>query len=221
MISVIIPTYNCADYIQKSIDSLLDQDRARNVHIVVVDDGSTDHTEQIMEMYYDEIVYIKQPHANANVARNRGMEFALDTWDDRYFVFADADCYYGPTYLAELKHVLKYDHGNHPFVYCDFVFEGQIDKPHISGDFNMQRLMNGNFIDTSSAMIRRDSLIKFDPELKRLQDWDFFLGITRKNHKQPKYLRKMLYTNHVRKQSVTNTESYEEAREYIIKKHNL
>ncbi len=76
MISVIIPTYNRAAYIEESVESVLSQvsDEKFAIEIIVVDDGSTDDTEKILKKFDKKITYIKIPHSGKPaVARNAGL----------------------------------------------------------------------------------------------------------------------------------------------------
>jgi len=84
-ISVVIPTYNSGPFIARAIDSVLNQTLAP-CEIIVVDDGSTDNTAQVVKKY-DNVKYIHQQNAGASVARNTGIEAATGNW----IAFLDAD----------------------------------------------------------------------------------------------------------------------------------
>ena len=90
-VSVIIPAYNCAGYISKAIDSVLDQDV--ELEIIVIDDCSTDNLDEVMEKYRDNpaLFYVKNSK-NLGVAqsRNRGVGLARGN----YIAFLDADDYW-------------------------------------------------------------------------------------------------------------------------------
>lgn len=84
-VSALIPTYNCARYLPEAIESLLAQER-RPDQIVVVDDGSTDNTAEVLTRY--PVIAVRQSnHGCAGAARNRGLQ--LCTGD--YIAFLDAD----------------------------------------------------------------------------------------------------------------------------------
>jgi glycosyltransferase involved in cell wall biosynthesis len=74
-ISVIIPTYNSAAYLPEAIESALNQ-TVPPLEVIVVDDGSTDQTAQILEHYSGRIVLITQENRGLSAARNRGIEEA-------------------------------------------------------------------------------------------------------------------------------------------------
>lgn len=103
MISVIIPLYNKAQSIQKTLDSVLAQ-TFQDFEIVVVDDGSTDNSAQVVQELFDKRPslqgrdggrLIKKTNGGVSSARNRGIQEAKY----RYIAFLDADDYWEPTYL--------------------------------------------------------------------------------------------------------------------------
>jgi len=85
-VSVIIPTYNNASYIKETIDSVLNQS-CRPDQVIVVDDGSTDDTENLVKRYQPRVDYLYQEHSGASTARNKGVEHA----NGLYIAFLDSD----------------------------------------------------------------------------------------------------------------------------------
>jgi len=95
-VSVIIPTYNCARYIQQAVESVLNQTYT-DCEIIVVDDGSTDSTQQVLQRYRSRIRYVRYEHnQGVSVARNRGIEMARGF----FIAFLDADDWFLPDKLA-------------------------------------------------------------------------------------------------------------------------
>jgi len=86
LVSVIIPAYNCADYIADSIKSALEQDYP-NKEIIVIDDGSTDGTVDALSSFDGEITLIQQQNAGSAVARNAGIKAAKG----EFIAFLDSD----------------------------------------------------------------------------------------------------------------------------------
>src|SRR5277367_6259308 len=86
-VSVVIPTYNRADKVRKSVESVLAQSFT-DLEVIVVDDGSSDETEQTLKQAFgDRIRYYFQTNQGASVARNRGIEEARGEW----IAFLDSD----------------------------------------------------------------------------------------------------------------------------------
>jgi glycosyltransferase involved in cell wall biosynthesis len=105
LVSVIIPTYNFASFLPKAIDSCLNQ-TYQNLEIIVVDDGSTDHTREVVQGFKDKIIYIYQDNQGVSAARNTGLELA--TGD--FITFLDADDYLTEDSIqVRLDVLLKYD----------------------------------------------------------------------------------------------------------------
>jgi glycosyltransferase involved in cell wall biosynthesis len=94
-VSVIIPAYNCAEYIAETIESVLNQ-TYRDYEIIVVDDGSTDATREVVEGYGDRLQYIYQQNQGAAAARNRGIRLAKG----ELITFLDGDDLFLPNKLA-------------------------------------------------------------------------------------------------------------------------
>jgi glycosyltransferase involved in cell wall biosynthesis len=86
LVSVIIPAYNAAKTITKTLQSVFDQNYI-HIEIIIVNDGSTDNTEQVLSQYFDKIKYIYQANAGVSVARNTGYTEAKG----EYIQYLDAD----------------------------------------------------------------------------------------------------------------------------------
>ncbi len=88
-VSVIIPVYNGEKYLNEAIESVLNQTYT-NYEIIVVDDGSTDSSKQILGPYFEKIKYIYQNNQGVAAARNKGLEMATG----EYIAFLDQDDYW-------------------------------------------------------------------------------------------------------------------------------
>ena len=145
-VSVIIPTYNRTEYVTQAIDSVLAQ-TYMDYEIIVVDDGSTDKTREVLEPYMDKITYIYQENTGVSAARNTGIKAAKGEW----IAFLDSDDEWLPGKLAVqiraverhpqlVAHMVNVNLTNYndpypnSFLHCKFPFEGNegiIDDPFI------------------------------------------------------------------------------------------
>lgn len=95
LVSVVIPTYNAAQYIAEAVDSALNQ-TYRRLEVIIVDDGSVDNTRELLAQRYGEkIRYIWQSNAGVAAARNTGIRAA----QGQYVAFLDADDVFHPRRL--------------------------------------------------------------------------------------------------------------------------
>lgn len=98
-VSVIMPVYNAEGYLPFALESLLNQ-TLREIEIICVDDGSTDRSVEIIQLYQikdDRIIILRQKNSYAGVARNYGMSVARG----EYLSFLDADDYFTPEMLEK------------------------------------------------------------------------------------------------------------------------
>lgn len=164
-VSIVIPAYQSADTIVETLQSLEAQSY-RSMEIIVVDDGSTDRLQDALAPWRDRLQLIRQENAGAPSARNRGADAAHGD----FLLFLDADVVLAPEALAEMVVTLL----NHPeadFAYSDFRFGWKSFRLH---DYSVAALRRMNYIHTSS-LIRRGAAPRFDPTLRRFQDWDLWL----------------------------------------------
>jgi len=96
-ISVVIATFNRAEFLPATIDSVLSQS-FRDFELIVVDDGSTDKTRAVLERYGSRLNYFYQPNGGASAARNLGVSHAQAAW----IAFQDSDDLSLPNHLASL-----------------------------------------------------------------------------------------------------------------------
>ena len=99
-VSIIISTYNYADYLPQTIESVLKSTHS-SFEMIIVDDGSTDNTMAVLEKYKeqdDRIKVISQSNQGLSVARNNALQFA----EGRYVWFVDSDDWIEPTAIAQI-----------------------------------------------------------------------------------------------------------------------
>jgi glycosyltransferase involved in cell wall biosynthesis len=188
-VSVVIPTYNRGEYIGQAIRSVLGQ-TYQDFEIVVVDDGSTDNTREIVNSFANpKISYIFQKNSGVCTAYNTGVQNSRG----RLIAFLDSDDIWLPRKLElEMKALESFPEAG--VVYCDVATFGSSD-PAIPKTF-FERLQwpppRGNVLDklaeccfpqTSTLLIKKeafDQLGLFDLNLPNVQDYDMLFRIATK-----------------------------------------
>jgi glycosyltransferase involved in cell wall biosynthesis len=173
-ISVVIPVYNGAAYIQRCLDSVFAQTHPAT-EIIVVDDGSRDGTSGILSRNQPAIRVITQPNAGRGVARNEGIRAAIG----EYVAFLDADDQFWPDHLSNLvmearvsRAEIVYDVIGPPFFISD---ERLPRKPYAD---RIHKHLACCRIWTVNAMVCREWIIRhgvqFDTDLSIGEDTVFF-----------------------------------------------
>jgi glycosyltransferase involved in cell wall biosynthesis len=178
--TVVIPTYNRADFISKSITSALAQ-RFQDFEIIVVDDGSTDHTEEVVKsIKSDKITYHKKKNEERAVARNTGARLGKG----KYVNFFDSDDLLYPNHLEEAHRVIQ-EHGEPEFFHLGYDVkdpEGNLlsTMNTLEGNLN-DRLIKGNFLSCNGVFVRRDIALKHpfntDRDLSASEDYELWLRL--------------------------------------------
>ena len=144
MISIVMPAYNSEKYISEAIESVCNQSY-KNWELVIVDDGSTDHTSKIIEDYASKDSRIRVFHRKnegVSMARN----FALNQISGEYVTFIDSDDVYHSNRLQKMLQVFE----QHPN--CDIVFskhrefKGKLNKDDII-DSKKVEISNDNILE--------------------------------------------------------------------------
>jgi glycosyltransferase involved in cell wall biosynthesis len=173
-ISIIIPTFEHGDTIEVCLLSLFNQ-TFKDYEIIVVNDGSTDNTQKILEKYKDKIKIITQENKGAPAARNRGFRES----SGEFIIFCDADVTARPDMLQKMFGALL-EHPEYSYAYSSFKWGWKKFKLH---EFNTEKLKRGNFI-TSTSLVRREHFpaAGWDESLKKFQDWDLWLTMLKEGH---------------------------------------
>jgi glycosyltransferase involved in cell wall biosynthesis len=181
-VSVIIPTYNRADLIGETVESVLIQ-TFDDFEIIIVDDGSTDSTKEVVHRFNGPIKYLYQENHGLCCARNRGFEASSGD----YICFLDSDDVLNRRMLERQVSLLD-SNSDLGFVYSDYQFinrAGEImPKPAVFLDHPLRRgrifrfLVYFDFIIISSVLARRDCIKKaglFNSSLEAAEDLDWLL----------------------------------------------
>ncbi len=183
-ISVIIPTYNRGNLIVEAIESVLAQTYS-DFEIIVVDDGSTDDTAAKLQPYLDRVRYAVQRNRGVAVARNTGIQLA----QGEFICFLDSDDLWEPGKLeAQLR--FANDHPECALIsteICGFNGEKRALGQNKSASYDIrnglvvEHLLFGNWIQTSTVMLRRkvlDQVGWFDEDVGQFgEDWLLWMRI--------------------------------------------
>lgn len=180
--SIIIPTFNRADLLPKAIESVLAQ-TFTSWELIVVDDGSTDNTADVIKAYKDDrIRYIYQTNAERSAARNNGINHARAD----YICFLDSDDYYLPDRLKQLHALVKHHPTQVAMFYTDYVMEknGEIfpsGATYLTSSNLFQNIFL-NVIHSQQTCISNKILqeFKYDPGFRIGEDMELWLRIARK-----------------------------------------
>jgi len=187
LVSVVVPTYNCAKYLGSSVTSALRQ-TVRPAEIIIIDDGSTDDTEMVIRQFGDKVTYIKQSNAGVSAARNRGVAES----SSEFIAFLDADDYWEPTKLEKQLAVFDSD-PEIGLVHCgmrEFDSEtGETVGLRIDGKEGWvaddlllwdEPVIIGPGCTIVVRRLAFESTYGFDPSIKVGEDWDLCFRIARK-----------------------------------------
>jgi glycosyltransferase involved in cell wall biosynthesis len=187
LISVIIPTYNRPKLLSRAIQSVLTQD-VENFEVIVINDSGYDVVDIIKKLDDDRIVY-KQHSENRGLAeaRNTGLKYAKG----KYITYLDDDDLYYENHLSTLASFLE----NNPVYQVAYTDAFTSIQENLNGeyvetkkelrysfDFNYDRILYENFIPVLCIMHRKDCIDHvgtFDPILKRTEDWDLWIRMSR------------------------------------------
>ena len=182
-VSVVIPTFNRADRLCEAVDSVLGQ-TFRTLECVIVDDGSTDGTPEVIEARYGadgRVRHVVQENAGPAAARNRGVTLARGA----FIAFLDSDDLWDPEKLAIQMDLMRRER-QAALCFCDRRIAGEPESSRFvatgfSGDLSMAGLLRDNLpICTPSVVVRKEALTQaggFDPSFTCAEDWDLWIRI--------------------------------------------
>ena len=209
MVSVVIPAYNAEDYIRETLDSVLTQSY-QNIEIIIVNDGSTDSTELILQEFakaYKQIKYFNQSNSGVSEARNHAISKATGS----YIALLDADDVWYQNNLEEKINIFEnYSEIDWVFSGMDFLLDGDRTGKAPRG-------IQGEFLDLillwesevvpgpcSNIVFRRkcyDEGIFFDRRFSTAADQDFTIQLAARY--KGYYINKPLWKYRVLEQSMS------------------
>ena len=181
-VSAVVPAYNRAVYLREAIDSALAQG-FEGLEVVVVDDGSTDATPEILRGYGDRFRVHRQENAGQSAAVNRGVDLARG----EFVAFLDSDDAWLPGKIARAVALLDAEPAAALLYAAVEMMDGDgraIPDPRpprrTPSGAVLASLLEENFVRTPTAVFRRKAFLEaggYDPALRCVNDWDMWLRL--------------------------------------------
>ena len=173
LISIIVPCYNQAQYLDECLQSVLDQ-TYKNWECIIVNDGSPDHTEEVAMKWVEKdsrFHYFKKENGGVASARNFGIEKALGEW----ILPLDADDKIGSEYLQKAA---NYFNKGFRIIYCKAKFFGTFDGMFELKPFAKKDLLRENIIFVSGLYLKTDwkKTTGYNENFVHgFEDWEFWI----------------------------------------------
>ena len=183
-ISVIIPTYNRCDLLKRAINSVIKQTITPK-EIIIVDNGSTDQTYQMVSSLFPEINYFIEKKRGVSAARNKGILESKSKW----IAFLDSDDAWKPTKLEKQMEYSVFNQDKYRIIHTDETwyrnkkFLNQLKKHKKSGGNIFKNSLHLCCISPSSVVLKKqifDDYGLFDENLEVCEDYDMWIRITAK-----------------------------------------
>lgn len=183
LVSVVIPTYNRAQYIAETIESVLDQ-TYEPIETIVIDDGSTDNTSEVVAAYADRIHYVRQANSERGASRNHGLRLARG----EYIAFLDSDDLWLPHKAEEGVRYLE-THPDVGLLYSDAIqidSEGrELRRLRARGPSGRitERLLERNFVSMGTHLARTSLVrgiggFREERQLSGSEDWEMWVRLS-------------------------------------------
>ena len=212
-ISIIIPVYNVENYIERCLDSVINQ-TMEDIQIIVVNDGSTDSSKEKIKKYQDKIIYLEKENGGLSSSRNFGLKYATG----EYIAFLDSDDYVQKDTYGKMYELAKKE--NSDMVQCGFIWEYPKKKKKAIVEVckNKNELMVKGRVEAWNKLIRREIIEEHNiqyPEGLIYEDMEFFFKLI-------PYLNKVSYIDEdfihyvQRNNSIANTQNEKTKDIFII-----
>ncbi|NJM20678.1 MAG: glycosyltransferase family 2 protein [Richelia sp. SM1_7_0] len=193
-VTVIIPTYNRAHLIKDAVESVLNQ-TYQDFELIVIDDGSTDNTKEILTIYGNKLRHIFQENQGRSAARNYGINLAKG----EYIAFLDSDDVWFPDKLERQVAILESASSNVVLVHGYKCIVDQNLQPVRGWEFKLRNLYAlaergeetyENYLDspcifTSTILVKKKALLEingYDISIQGREDLDLYLRLLLKDY---------------------------------------
>ena len=179
LVSVVLPAFNAAAFIERAIESVLGQSYGP-IELIVVDDGSGDATPEALARYGDRIRSVRQDRGGVSRARNRGIDLARGP----LVAFIDADDEWEPTKIERQVEALRgFPDAVVALTAVRRIGDGRetVVRPRGDGDLMETLLVGSMVLGPPSAMLTTLDALRaagpFDPSLAQGEDWDLLVRL--------------------------------------------
>lgn len=212
-VSVIVPVYNCINYLADAVNSVIGQDCFDRVELILVDDGSSDGSAELCDDFsekYENIMSVHQPNSGVSAARNHGIEASHGA----YIAFLDSDDRYEDGYISQML-----QKGDADIVCCDYycndISEKNLGNLFVGGEANenffdydfMKKIISPSFYSCWNKLYKKEIVdkycIKFPVGVKYAEDMQFVFEYL-KHSKSFYFIDKPLYFYNVNPDNATS-----------------
>ena len=220
-ISIIVPCYKQAEFLDECLQSVMDQ-TYKNWECIIINDGSPDHPEAIAEQWIKKDArykYFEKENGGVASARNFGIEKATGNW----ILPLDADDKIHQDYLSSA--IDRINEG-YDLIYCKGEYFGDKQAELYNCNYSFERLLESNIIFVSALFSKEISQgFQFDERLKDgLEDWEFWISLLSSKESKVFQIDQVLFYYRIKKESRNQNinlqlETLHAAKMYIYKKH--
>jgi glycosyltransferase involved in cell wall biosynthesis len=225
LISIIVPCFNQAHFLNESLQSVLDQSYT-NWECVIVNDGSLDNTEEISLDWCikdKRFRYVKKENGGLSSARNAGIEISIG----EYILPLDSDDIIHPSYLEKINSAFHHD-PNLKLVGSRIQFFGTKNTEYVLPDYSFKKqLVRNCFVCCSSfKKVDWERIHGYDEQMKSFEDWEFWIRLLDDKSEVHKIPEMMFFYRKHKQGSLSNSfktdvDYYYSLYEYVYKKNKL
>ncbi len=217
-ISIIVPCYNQAQYLNECLQSVIEQSY-QNWECIIVNDGSPDNTEEIANKWVEKdnrFKYLYKDNGGLSSARNAGINIALG----QYILPLDADDKISSNYLENCLNEFGFDE-NLKIAFGKGIKFGLINEDWILPNYNFESLLNGNMI-FCTAMYKKETWVEiggYDENMKLgFEDWEFWIN-SLKSGGNVKQNKNAFFYYRIKENSMTMDLINENSKKYMLRKY--
>ena len=221
LISVVVPCYNQAQYLDECLQSVLDQ-TYQDWECIIVNDGSPDNTEEVAKKWVAKdarFKYLLKENGGVASARNYGIEKSSSDW----ILPLDGDDKIGKDYLALSKP--KIDEG-YDLIYCEGEYFGKQSGVIVLPEYTFEEMLLHNIIFCSAIFKKRQNPIYDESMIHGLEDWEFWIAYLQNKNAKVYKIPSIQFFYRIKDKSRNleineNIINFTATRKYVFNKHYL